>query len=235
MEKKISFDVHTLEERVYEYLRDEIVNLEMKPGDYINIRIIADKIGVSVTPVRYALLRLHNEGLVDTIPRIGFFVAEISEKQVRDLFAIRKSLELLALELGFHHINPQVISELVFALSDALKNIEKTVKLPPYELDYKLHDTIVCSSGNPYIMKTYNQLLMLLRRARNIIRKYLPSNNSKWDEWIKRETSDHFQIAKMIMEGDFNSAVKSLDSHISAACEIICSLVNETLVSGVKK
>jgi len=233
--KRIKLEVQSLEQRVYEYLRSKIIDLEIRPGEYINIKAVADEIGVSTTPVRYALQRLCNEDLVDLFPRVGFFASKIEEKRVRDLFAVRKALELLALQVGFRHIDLQMVSELVKAFSNALGDLTSTVDSPPYELDYRLHDLIIYSSDNPYIIKTYNGLLGLLKRARNVIRKYLPSDSYAWKEWIKQETSDHLRIAKMILERDLKHATKALDDHLASACEVICRLVEEFLTREAKQ
>ena len=63
-----------LKDHVYKRISDMIVNAELMPGDRITESSIADKFGVSLTPVREALIKLHADGVIDKIPHKGFYV-----------------------------------------------------------------------------------------------------------------------------------------------------------------
>ena len=80
----------------YHYLKEKILNLELKPGQQINIEEFTEKLEVSRTPIREAFLKLASEGLIEVRPRVGYFVVEITEQDIRDLFEIREIIETRA-------------------------------------------------------------------------------------------------------------------------------------------
>jgi DNA-binding GntR family transcriptional regulator len=87
----------TIREKVYEYLREEILNGKIKSGDRLVETDLADRIGTSRTPVREALHTLQREGRVESLQRVGYVVRPISELEVSELCKIRLALEALAL------------------------------------------------------------------------------------------------------------------------------------------
>ncbi|WP_426518167.1 GntR family transcriptional regulator [Diaminobutyricibacter sp. McL0618] len=78
-----------LPEEVANYIRDRILAGELKPGEFLRMDPIAEMVGVSITPVREGLVMLSGEGLVDSIPRRGFVVAEITREDVYDIFWVQ--------------------------------------------------------------------------------------------------------------------------------------------------
>ncbi len=71
---------------VYAILKDEILSLRLKPGSQLHIVKLSERLGLSRTPIREALLRLENQGLVEVHPRIGFFVSGVTESDMAELF-----------------------------------------------------------------------------------------------------------------------------------------------------
>jgi len=229
MEKLRKLNILGADNQVYNVIKDSIVTLRLKPNQCLNIRKISQQLGTSITPVRSALQRLANEGLVIAKPRIGFFVSGIDENQVKNLFAVRKSLELLALENSINRIDSEAISEIILKLRSALNDPEKTVSSPPYDLDYKLHDLIISSYPNPYLHRMFSQLFSLITRARNVIRVCLPPSEK---EWILREAQQHLEVSEQIFMRNLSKARESLDRHIEASCEMICKLLKEIESKG---
>ena len=78
---------------VYQVIRERILNLQYAPGEQLQLEKLADAMRVSRTPVREALLRLEQDGLVRSVARVGFFVTEITDRDMRELFEIRELLE----------------------------------------------------------------------------------------------------------------------------------------------
>src|SRR3989304_7231859 len=77
----------------YAKIKELILRYEVKPGQKLTQEMLADRLGVSLTPVREALRMLEKEGYVSPIPNRGFFVTEISLKEAEDLFALRETPE----------------------------------------------------------------------------------------------------------------------------------------------
>ena len=105
-------DYLPLRDVVFNTLRESILKGEMKPGERLMEIHLANKLGVSRTPIREAIRKLELEGLVLMIPRKGAEVAKISEKSLRDVLEVRRSLEELAIELACQRMSEDDMAEL---------------------------------------------------------------------------------------------------------------------------
>src|SRR5215510_12533994 len=112
---------------VYQALRQAIVSSLMKPGERLNVDELAQKLGVSLTPVRSAIQQLSNEGLVEVRPRSGTFVASLTPQDVEETFRIRCALECLAAEDAISHLGAQDFRK----LKDLMKAMKKPVRTAP--------------------------------------------------------------------------------------------------------
>ena len=101
-----------LRDVVFNTLRQAILRGELKPGERLMEIQLANKLGVSRTPIREAIRKLELEGLVLMIPRKGAEVAEITEKNMRDVLEVRKALEELAVQLACEKITEEEIQNL---------------------------------------------------------------------------------------------------------------------------
>ena len=101
-----------LRDVVFNTLRQAILRGELKPGERLMEIQLANKLGVSRTPIREAIRKLELEGLVLMIPRKGAEVAEITEKNMRDVLEVRKALEELAVQLACEKITEEEIEEM---------------------------------------------------------------------------------------------------------------------------
>ena len=107
-----------LRDVVFNTLRQAILRGELKPGERLMEIQLANKLGVSRTPIREAIRKLELEGLVLMIPRKGAEVAEITEKNMRDVLEVRKALEELAVQLASDNITKEEIEEMKKAAED---------------------------------------------------------------------------------------------------------------------
>jgi DNA-binding GntR family transcriptional regulator len=93
-------------DQAYAALRDAIVSAELEPGRRLSENELADRLGVSRTPVREALARLRDEGLVAIVPQLGTFVTLIDPDAVADAHFVREALECNAIRLAIDHADP---------------------------------------------------------------------------------------------------------------------------------
>ena len=115
MKGELKMDVNEylpLRDVVFNTLRQAILKGEMEPGERLMEIQLAQKLGVSRTPIREAIRKLELEGLVVMIPRKGAEVAHITEKDMRDVLEVRSTLEELAVELACKHVTPERVQEL---------------------------------------------------------------------------------------------------------------------------
>ena len=103
---------------VFKTLRQSILTGELKPGERLMEIHLAEKLGVSRTPIREAIRKLELEGLVTMIPRRGAEVAKISEKNLKDVLEVRTCLDSLAVRLACQRITDEQIDDLKKACDD---------------------------------------------------------------------------------------------------------------------
>ena len=107
-----------LRDVVFNTLRKAILRGELKPGERLMEIQLANKLGVSRTPIREAIRKLELEGLVLMIPRKGAEVAQITEKNMQDVLEVRKALEELSVQLACERITPEQVEEMKMAAED---------------------------------------------------------------------------------------------------------------------
>lgn len=111
-----------LRDVVFNTLRKAILRGELKPGERLMEIQLANKLGVSRTPIREAIRKLELEGLVLMIPRKGAEVAQITEKNMQDVLEVRKALEELSVQLACERITPEQVEEMKMAAEDFRKS-----------------------------------------------------------------------------------------------------------------
>ena len=127
---------------------------------------LAEKLGVSRTPIREAIRKLELEGLVLMIPRKGAEVAKISEKSLRDVLEVRRSLEELAIELACHRMSEDDMRELEVVQGRFREAIAKGEAMAIAETDEHYHDVIYQGTGNDKLVQMLNNLREQMYRYR---------------------------------------------------------------------
>lgn len=155
-----------LRDVVFHTLRQEILRGELRPGERLMEVQLANKLGVSRTPIREAIRKLELEGLVVMIPRRGAIVAEITEKSMRDVLEVRRALEVLAVQLACQRITDEQIAQLKHASKDfaAVLNSDDVTKIA--EADVKFHDIIYMATDNRRLIQLLNNLREQMYRFR---------------------------------------------------------------------
>jgi DNA-binding GntR family transcriptional regulator len=143
----------TLGEQVLEKLKDDILSGTYKPGDRLLYTEIASKMGVSMTPVKEALLRLEQEGIVETIARRGTYVREITDQDIIEYTQIRIALESLAADIICEkRIPPEEIRELSRINKKLKRAITRGQTTESLARDIEFHSTIIKLSGSKRLL-----------------------------------------------------------------------------------
>jgi DNA-binding GntR family transcriptional regulator len=170
-------DYKPLREVIFNSLREAIIIGELRPGERLMEVQLAEKMGVSRTPVREAIRKLELEGLVDMIPRKGAHVAELSIKDIMDVLEVRASLDGLATSLAAERITDDELKELKHINSQFATYIDKENLNGSIKKDAEFHDIIYKASRNDKLISILNNLREQVQRFRVIyIKDY---NNSK--------------------------------------------------------
>lgn len=155
-----------LRDVVFNTLRQAILKGELEPGERLMEIQLAERLGVSRTPIREAIRKLELEGLVLMIPRKGAEVANISETSLREVLEVRRSLEELAIELACQRITQEELSELEQTEAAFSEAIRKGDPMDIAESDERYHDVIYQATGNSRLVQILNNLREQMYRYR---------------------------------------------------------------------
>lgn len=195
-----------LRDVAFHTLRQAILTGELKPGERLMEIRLAEKLGVSRTPVREAIHKLELEGLVTMVPRRGAEVAQITEKSMNDVLEVRRALDALCAELACDRITEEGLSELkqacdYFEQCVAGKDIRKIA-----QADVALHDIIVQATRNQRLIQLVNNLSEQMYRYRF---EYI--KDSRGHETLIEE---HRIIYQSIVNKDRETAAAAAKTHI---------------------
>ena len=155
-----------LRDVVFNTLRQAILKGELAPGERLMEIQLAEKLGVSRTPIREAIRKLELEGLVLMIPRKGAEVAKISEKSLKDVLEVRRSLEELAIELACQRMTDSDLMEMERAGKAFKDAVDHGNAMEIAETDEAYHDVIYNCTRNMRLVQILNNLREQMYRFR---------------------------------------------------------------------
>jgi DNA-binding GntR family transcriptional regulator len=192
-----------LSEKVYYTLKNMILNDELKSGEKLNQEKLAQKLGVSRTPILSAFSKLEKELLVEIIPRKGAFVKKLSYKEFLELYSIRERLEPLGAYEAAKHATAYEVNQLSKIMNNFKKNISQYSSKRLSKIDYDFHMTIMKMSKN--------NLLLKLISSFNII---ILSNSEGLFKNPHQSSEEHIKIYNAIKEGNADLAEKTMFLHL---------------------
>ena len=207
-----------LREVVCETLRQAIRDGVFKPGERLMEVPLAEELGVSRTPVREAIRKLELEGFVVMIPHRGTYVADISLKDVTQVFEIRSALEELAAQLAAERITPDEIEFLERMLVEIgtfmeEKNMDKVV-----EADINFHEVLYKASRNELLVEIIHNLREQTLRFRTMSMNQPGRLVKTWEEHrllveaiADRNPAQAREIARIHMEHSEQALLKGMN------------------------
>lgn len=206
-----------LRELVFEHIKMAIINGELKPGERLMEVQLADRLGVSRTPVREAIRKLELEGLVIMVPRKGAYVSDVSLKDIIDVFEVRETLEGLAASLAAEKISDEEIKKLEDIVNTTKQYVEKEDVQGIIDSDVKFHDYIFSLSRNDKLIQIMSNLQEHIYRFRVIyvsMAKKSVKMINEHSELLNAIKSREPQKAKMLavshVESILNDVIKEL-------------------------
>ena len=196
-----------LRDVVFNTLRQAILKGELKPGERLMEIQLANKLGVSRTPVREAIRKLELEGLVLMIPRKGAEVAEITRQDMEDVLEVRTALEELAVKDACDHITDAQLSELKKASNEFKKALLEGKDLVTCaDADMHFHDVILSATNNRRLIQMLNNLSEQMYRYRM---EYLKDERTH-----KTLIEEHDSIRRALKKHDKVKAGAAIRVHI---------------------
>jgi len=205
MNTKFFRQSQSLSIKVADLLRNAIIRGELKPGGSLNELFISAKLGTSRSPVREAFRILESENLVDIYSRKGAFVKSLSVKEVKEIYKVISIIESSAIWLAENNMNANREKE----LKSIIQQLEKTLKNNDIQKfmtsSMRLHNFIIKSSENSFLIRIYSYL----QPQRERLRRVISMRKNDMAESLK----EHLAISKSLLKHDFEKAEFLLKNH----------------------
>ncbi|MGB9814273.1 MAG: GntR family transcriptional regulator [Thermovenabulum sp.] len=200
---------YSLRNRIYQHLKNAILNGVYKPGESLIELKVARELGVSRTPVREAIRQLELEGLVSSIPNKGVIVEGVTEKDVEDIYTIRKMIEGLAARWAAEKITPEQLKELKDVLDLMEFYTQKGEIDKVSELDTQFHDIIFRACQSRPLESVLSHFNHFIQRARLVSIKSIGRAQVSLEE--------HKKIYEALEKRDPEEAEKAMINHVEKA------------------
>ena len=201
----------SLEDKVYSLLEEEILTGKLQAGEQLREIALTERLGASRTPIRGALHRLAEDGLLELLPNRGARVIGITRADIEDIYAIRMRLEGLASRLATERMSEESKRELASLVELSEFYVLKNNDNKSGELDSAFHKMIYEASGSRHLCKTLSDL-------HNNIKFYRRLSLSRSDR-AKESVAEHREILEAILRGDADEAERLTFVHVNAALE----------------
>jgi len=192
-----------LSEKVYYALKNMILNDELKSGEKLNQEKLAQKLGVSRTPLLSAFSKLEKEILIEIIPRRGAFVKKLNYEEFLELYDIRARLEPLGAYEAAKHATEYEIRQLNKILDNFKRDISQYSSKHISKIDYNFHIAIMKMSKNNLLFKmisSYN--IIILSNLEGLLKD------------PRQSLEEHIKMYNAIKEGNADLAEKMMFAHI---------------------
>ena len=207
-----------LRDVVFNTLRQAILRGELKPGERLMEIQLANKLGVSRTPIREALRKLELEGLVNMVPRKGAEVADITEKSLRDVLEVRKALEELSVQLACEKITEEEIEDLKRVAERFKDTLDDQDVTKIAEADVAFHDVIYTATDN-------QKLILLLNNLREQMYRYRVEYLKK-EEAYPQLIAEHEELIDNISKRNKEEATRIMCEHIDNQVATVINVIH---------
>ncbi|WP_027185899.1 GntR family transcriptional regulator [Desulfovibrio inopinatus] len=208
----------TFVDKAYAIIKENILSVRYPPGYQVLEAQLADDLGMSRTPVREALIRLSDEGLVEIVPRRGVRVVPLSAADMSEISEVLTSLEVTAVEkaakVGLEDEASSALEALLKEMEDALDNDDLDTWA---EADARFHQMLLSLSGNSVLTAIGASLTDKAHRARLLTLRLRPKP--------ERSNREHREVVEAMRRGDSERAGRSHRAHRERAADIITQIL----------
>ncbi len=198
----------SISDQMLKLIKASIFSLDFPPGTRLIVDAIAEQFNSSRTPVREALKKLVEQGLIE-YNGIGYRVISLSPEDINEIYSLRAPLEMLAVQQATERITP---TELIELQQNTIDFLQCEPALESIFLDIDFHLLIAKASHN----KRLESILLSLMDQHLLINRWLYNHKPATD--MKKTTiEEHLKILKMIKAGNIQGAVVAMEQHLKAA------------------
>ena len=217
-----------LKDLVMQLLYQDIISMNIAPGEKLNVNHIAAQLGISRTPVAEASAGLAETGFVISRPdQTGSFVLELSLQDMISLYQVRNAVESEASYLCAYNADDSVIMELT-RLADAFRDSVTLRDIRGMkDTDMPFHRLLIDSCGNRYLVRSYEEILPYLTRYQASMLEFIGRGSNALNPWLSNVKYNHVSVVSAIRMRMPELARQSMADHIASSLSFT-SLSGET-------
>lgn len=190
-----------LSEQAYEKIKDLVMKAE--PGTFFSVRKCANDLRFSYTPTREALLRLHAEGMLHLVPKVGFFTPQMDLRDITDIYQSRECVEQYVLPLILPHLTENDINHLWNQVRIQERAVEEGDFDQYTDADIEFHCYLIDLLNNKRLTDFY----------RNICSRYRSASSSLVTDRRQPPVEEHRQFLHAVEEKDYDRAIRFMSRH----------------------
>jgi len=219
MEASLSISRRYLHDEVAERLRELIRSGELEPKSRINELELAERFGISRTPLREAIKILATEGLLELLPNRGARVASITIQEIDEMIEVVAGLEATAADLACKRITDNEIAAIEGLHQKMVAAWKRKDNSGYFMLNRQIHEAIMTASRNATLQGIYENLSGRIQRTRY-------SAHKTPEQW-RRAVAEHEQMIKLLKARDSDRLAKLMREHIYGKKEVILATYGE--------
>ena len=199
---------------IVESLLADVFQGRLRAGVHLTTQQLAERFGVSHTPIREALVSLAGIGIIDLLPNRGAIIRQVTTREVREICQVRRLLECAASRSACGRIG---LRELQAVADDLRKLMAARPSGAAFveearAADSRLHDLIAASCGNTFLAKELSRLKTLFRAFRDVAWEHDEARNDY--RRLSEEAHEHLAIVEALLAGDGKEASRAMSRHI---------------------
>ncbi|RDI95230.1 GntR family transcriptional regulator [Meiothermus sp. QL-1] len=207
----------TLNREAYRALRQAILERKIAPGQKLVVRVLAEELGLSPTPVKEALSALEREGLVVAVPHRGYFVLEPSLEDVREIYDLREVLEGLAARLAVEKQSKALLRRLERLFHKQTQAAEAGALETYADLDLAFHRTLWEAAGSKRLLATAETMVGQIR--------LLISSSATVPGRLPQSRAEHQAILEAVRSKDPEAAEAAMRAHVRNAGQALAAFL----------
>lgn len=205
--------VKTITEQVYDNIYELILNRTFAPGMKLTLKTLQEELGVSSSPIREALTRLQQDGIVDYQPNSGMKLRTYTDKEVQDLFTVLSDLDMISLKYALDSDNREILIQKLKHNTQASKAMISDVDVAEWlSFSDKFHKIIADAADNPFLQ----DCLRKIYRHITIFSVQYETDSSNRD--LIQAAHEH--IVELLEEGNYDEAILEYKNHVLLSADL---------------
>lgn len=218
---------------IVESLLADVFHGRIRTGQHLVTQELADRFGVSHTPIREALISLSGIGVIDLQPNRGAIVRRVSAREVREICQVRKALECEATRRACGRIERSELKTLADDLERLTSPKSRTGArfiAKACDVDNRLHDLIANSCGNAFLANELNRLKILFRTFRDVSWEH----HSQLQDYrrLTEEAHEHLAIVNALRAENRSESARAMSQHIRSGIKYWCRALPASTLSN---